>query len=108
MKTKKTNTSRKLKVVNRRRFFTSMFLILVLCSTLFISLAFADSNSPKQYVQITVASGDTIWSIASEFNYKYFENQKDIRKIIHYINLENQINSNLIYPGDQILIPSEI
>ena len=108
MKTKKANNKRKLKVVNRKRFFTSMFLIVVLCSTLFISLTFADSNSPKQYVQITVAYGDTVWSIASEFNHKYFEDQKDIRKIIHYINEENQINSNIIYPGDEIIIPSEI
>lgn len=108
MKTKKTNNKRKLKVVNRRRFFTSIFLIVVLCSTLFISLTFADSNSPKQYVQITVTSGDTVWSIASEFNHKYFEDQKDIRKIIHYINRENQISGNVIYPGDVIVIPSEI
>lgn len=108
MKTRKANNKRKLKVVNRRRFFTSIFLIVVLCSTLFLSLTFADSNSPKQYVQVTVAYGDTVWSIASNFNHKYFEDTKDIRKIIHYINKENQIDSNIIYPGDVIIIPSDI
>lgn len=108
MKSKKFTANRKLKVVNKRRFLTCIFLIVVLCSTLFISLTFADANSQKKYVQITVDSGDTIWSIASEFNHKYFEDKKDIRKIIHYINKENQIDNNIIYPEDVLIIPSEI
>lgn len=104
----KANNKRRLKVVNRRRFYRSILLIVLLCSTIFISLNFADFNTERKYIQITVGQGDTVWSIASNFNHKYFEDHKDIRKIIHYINKENDISDNIIYPGDIILIPTDI
>ena len=56
----------------------------------------------KAYYVITVESGDTLWSIASE----YSNNRNDVRKLIYEISNLNELESSDIYIGQQLLIPA--
>ncbi|QCX32309.1 LysM peptidoglycan-binding domain-containing protein [Caloramator sp. E03] len=77
-------------------------LFIMLIIILLLSFAFNDkTKAERTYTKITVYSGDTLWSIAK----KYGSNQKDIRKTIYDIKKINKLNSSIIVPGEQLLIP---
>lgn len=108
MNNKKSRKRSHVRIVNRKRFFTMILLLVAILSTSLISLTFGDSEQGKKYIQVTVSEGDTLWSISSKFNDTFFENTKDVRKIIYIVAKENNIENNIIHPGDVLLIPSEI
>ncbi len=102
--------NRKMKIVSKTRFVLSMTLILVfVLSTSMIAFANFDSDSSDQAVETqrtyTVQSGDTLWSIASDFNREYYDQRKDVRKIIYTIRKANNIDGNTIYAGQELDLP---
>lgn len=59
-------------------------------------------GSSTQYTTITVQEGDTLWSIASSHNIN-----KDIRKTVYSIRKINKLDSAIIMPGQELIIPQK-
>ena len=97
-----------MRIVNMKKFIRSVsitiglvvFIILILTNISF-------SHTEVNYKEITVSSGDTLWSIAKyeKDNNVYFEN-KDIRDIIDKIKHINKLNSSNLSVGDKLNIPT--
>lgn len=58
------------------------------------------SNSVK-YEKVVVYPGDTLWSIASHHN----ESNSDVRKLIYKIRKANNLDTAVIMPGQELIIP---
>lgn len=61
-------------------------------------------NNEKEYVNVEVRHGDSVWSIASEWAPKSDYKTKDMVKWI--IDNNNKIDP-MIYPGEILVIPVE-
>ena len=55
---------------------------------------------PTDVMEITVAYGDTLWTIAKDI-----APYTDPRKVVWEIQQLNQISSSQIYPGQTLLVP---
>lgn len=62
----------------------------------------AKANNRQQYITYVVQQGDTVWSIAADNNI-----YKDIREMVYEIRKINNNNDCLIFPGQELLIPSK-
>ena len=60
----------------------------------------AKGKTEKRYAKVTVYPGDTLWTIAEENN-----TSKDIRKTIYEIRKANHLDSAIIIPGQELIIP---
>jgi LysM repeat protein len=85
----------------KRFMFMSILLISILAFTSMTTLNAYSKDIPK-FDHIKVVEGDTLWSIASDY-----DDNKDIRKTIYEISKLNNIHNASIYPGDIIKIPIE-
>lgn len=91
------------KVTNLRKFKRFMFISILFISILvFSSMATLNAYSKDipQFDYIQVKEGDTLWSIASDY-----DDNKEIRQVIYEISEANNLNNALIYPGDIIMVP---
>ena len=97
-----------IRVVNPQKFYTRIGLLLLIV-TLLAGFALerfmtpADIRIDSDAVQtVTVAPGDTIWSIAS----RYMPEKTDLRfKVQDIIKLNNLGANGTIQPGQKILLP---
>lgn len=84
---------------NKKKFYS-----IIIALTIIISIiSFASSvygYEVKQYDTIIIEKGDTLWTIAQKYNKK-----GDIRKLIFEIKKANNLESSIIYAGDQLLVP---
>ena len=100
---------KKYRIVNLKKFIRSISALLFIFIIMMFLFASATSshNENIEYKIISVVSGDTLWSIASnEKKYNEYYYNKDIRYIVDDIKkANNMINSN-IYEGQEILIPT--
>ncbi|RQD77982.1 MAG: LysM peptidoglycan-binding domain-containing protein [Candidatus Syntrophonatronum acetioxidans] len=89
--------------LKRKRIILFIFLIVMILFS--ISLGYGQKVEEKKegssYLIVTVREGDTLWNIACEHGSK----GKDIRSIVHKIRQINQLESPVVYPGQQIRIP---
>lgn len=96
---------KKYRVVNRKRFFTFVF-ITTLVSAFLISSLFRSyksfGRSVETYAYVLIEEGDTLWDIAK----LYTDEDKDIRKSVHNIQVINDKLSKNIYPGEIIKVPN--
>ena len=95
---------RKLVVVNRTRFVLASFTCLIFLSLIFSILSgtfMSEAATDVSFVTYTVESGDTLWDIASEYN--YFD--KDVREVVYEIKKQNHLLNSEIIPGDVLEIP---
>ena len=65
------------------------------------SLSNVDSD---MYTEVTVTSGDTLWSIAREF----YGSQVDKRQAVYEIQSLNHLADTSLYAGQIILLPREL
>ncbi|AOT72917.1 cell division suppressor protein YneA [Geosporobacter ferrireducens] len=92
-------------VVNKLRFMRCLALIILLlvASTgLLMKISSAESiRKEKNYFEMYIKSGDTLWDLAK----RYTPKGKDLRKTIYEISILNELDSTDIYPGQIIKIP---
>ncbi len=86
---------------NKSRFFSFVIVILVILISL-ISFTTSLGKTNEVFTVIEVMRGDTLWKIASKYN---FTNQ-DIRSLIYEIETINEIDSALLVPGMKLKIPT--
>ncbi|GEB33737.1 MULTISPECIES: cell division suppressor protein YneA [Brevibacillus] len=69
---------------------------------LLTELVFASSHTePLKGTEVTVRDGDSLWTIAV----RHQTETVDVRDLIQDIKEANDLQSNLIYPGQTLLIP---
>ncbi len=101
-------SKKRIRIVNKNRFVMSMMFITLLVFTLFstaLGTLTASGSDYNQFVTIEVASGDTVWDIASTVNTDYLEQKEDIRLIAFAIAQENKLDNYFIYPGQALVVP---
>ena len=79
--------------------FLVVFVLSILITFLFSIISFSESDS--NFIEHEIQSGESLWSIASQ----YHGQNVDLRKIIYEIKKINQIDSSVISPGKELLIP---
>ena len=97
-----------MKIVNKRKFFISNFVILsiIIISLLFVS-KYTFSNENISYSKTYIQVGDTLWNIAEEqqSKNKYYKD-KEIREIIRDIKKVNNLKSSSLSIGQELKIPT--
>lgn len=91
--------------MKKNKLFKKILVLSILCVILIplTSKALSPSSASKvSYSKITVCSGDTLWTIASE----NIRNNDDIREFVYNIKKINNLNSAIINPGQELLIPN--
>ena len=97
----------KLRIKNKRKFITSLSILLTI---IFILLSLISnktySKNAVRFKTEYVCEGETLWSIAETQyeNNEYFEG-KDIRLIIYEIQELNHLETKNLQIGDELLIP---
>jgi len=88
---------RRLRIVNKTRFITSITVIIM-----FLVLIFSFTNAKENviYEDYTVTVGDTLWSIASENK----KDGQDVREYIYQLQKVNGLDDCMIYPNQTIKI----
>ena len=92
-----------LKVKSRVRFTAFVLIMLFAVTGLFntmLGLNDALGLTKQEYIEVSINSGDTLWTIAEQ----YMPSDMDIRKAVHIIKNVNEID-NQLQPGQTILIP---
>lgn len=85
---------------NKRRFFSIIFtLTLLLFTALFATNAYGYKT--PSYKEVTVRSGESLWSIAIKYNTK-----SDLRRYIYEIKKVNNMKTSDIYVGTQLKLPA--
>ena len=93
---------KKLKIVNKKRFIISIFLLILVFVIIFVITVYANetARSDTEYEQYIVAPGDTLWDIASEY-----KKEKDIRTYLYKLKKINDIKTSEISIGMKIKLP---
>ncbi len=95
----------KYKIVNKRRFFVSVIVLLLLAMSIFsliinITVQASEFAAKKVTEVYVVQEGDTLWDIAAKA-----ESKDDIREIISIIKKENNLASDEhIQPGQVLYL----
>ena len=88
------------RIANKRRFITfcTVCMLIILCV---FNLINASAVKNRETITISVASGDTLWSIASEAN----TSGKDVRNVINDIMVLNNLSGSNITKGQSLIVP---
>ena len=99
-----TISGRTYRIKSRSRFTSFIvFLIIffVMASNTILGLSDASSLTQKEYAEITVQAGDTLWNIAKT----YMPGDTDIRRSVYSICRLNNIAAHELIAGQKLLIP---
>lgn len=91
------------RINSRIRFTLFVALVIILFTTAVnfaLGLNTADSATIVEYVDVEISSGDTLWSIASEYM-----DDADIRKSVYELCQINNINASELQAGMTIQVP---
>jgi len=84
---------------NKKRFFIFLAITaFILSFSLYCGKAYGFRE--KEHVSITVAKGETIWSIAEDYCAG-----GDVRRLVYDIKSLNSLEDSFIYEGDTLIIP---
>lgn len=101
---------KKMKIVNMRKFVRSILILIGVIVALIIFFPKAtlshNENAHSNYEKISVAQGDTLWSIASyqQENNPYYT-ERDVRDIIIELKKVNQLTHSELQIGQTIKVP---
>ncbi len=95
-----------MKVVNRKKFIRSLFIILIIILFFFIIISKSSfSYIEKEYKTMYIKSGDTLWSIAARLQNNNYYKGRDIRLIIDDIKEINNLNNSNLSVNQELKIP---
>lgn len=77
----------------------SILILTFLLTALFSLIGFGENE--QEYIKHKVEAGESLWSIAVF----YYEDNIDIRKAVYHIKKTNNIESSIINPGEELIIP---
>ena len=84
--------------------FTVFIAILIMLSVAgmntILGMNDVSGETGKEYMQIEVVAGDTLWDIAD----KYMESDMDPREAVYIIKETNNLNSSTLTPGQKLKI----
>lgn len=92
------------KGITYRRIRTVVLLVILMVVA---GIGISEAYEPTKTIQMTVGNGDTLWQIASNVNAEYYQDRKDPRELVYEISSYNQLDSAMIYPGQELEIPLE-
>jgi len=95
---------KRLHIVNRTRFIIMTLITLIIVST-FISyisgMFMSDATTNHASVIVKIVRGDTLWDIASKYNFY----EEDVREVIYRIKRSNELESSALQVGQSLVIP---
>lgn len=92
----------RIKSGSRFTFFIALLIVfVVMASNTLLGLNNASSLTQKEYIQIEVERGDTLWDIAN----KYMPESKDIRRSVYTLCDVNGIAAHELKEGQILIIP---
>ncbi|RSD28824.1 cell division suppressor protein YneA [Mesobacillus subterraneus] len=80
----------------------SYAIVLLAVSLMFTLVAKVHLNTDDAYITVTIEEGQSLWELSESFGHKH--NLSD-REFISWVEKENGIIGERIYPGDEIVIP---
>jgi cell division protein YceG involved in septum cleavage len=83
--------------------FSYIIILFVLVLSAACYLLINMTNQPS-YQSITVEEGDTLWTIAKQYNEEY---SMTVEEFIAWVGEENELNSFAIKPGESLVLPIE-
>lgn len=83
------------------------FAILVILALVFTYRSVYATNYQVEYISYTVEYGDSLFTIISDVNADY-SGPYDIRDLIVILKDKNEKNTNVIKPGEELLVPKMI
>lgn len=86
-----------MKIVNKKRFISVITILTIVVITLFSKCS---ATKKVETEEITVSTGDTLWSIACE----YKKTGQDVREYLYTLRELNNLNDCIIYPGQVLKI----
>lgn len=98
------STKKRLVIVNQTRFIIATVLTLIIFSAIitYVSGSFiSEATSTKDIISVTISPGDTLWDLASEYNYF----NEDIREVVYRIKKYNELNNEILLVGQVVEIP---
>ncbi|MBR1987228.1 MAG: LysM peptidoglycan-binding domain-containing protein [Mogibacterium sp.] len=101
----KENRRHHYRIVKPFRFF--LFVVISIMITVFagytvVGAGNAEAASVRQYVQVTIGEGDSLWSIVERCNR---DAHIDVQSAIYDVYEINDIDAADIQPGDKLFIP---
>ena len=101
----KENKRHHYRIVKPFRFF--LFVVMSIMITVFagytvVGAGNAEAASVRQYVQVTIGEGDSLWSIVERCNK---DAHIDVQSAIYDVYEINDIDAADIQPGDKLFIP---
>ena len=98
---------KKLVIKSKVRFTIFIVIIMVLSISAFnavIGFSSAAGSTEKEYINVEVCGGDTLWDIANT----YTNSDCDTREVIYKICTINDINAADLHEGMVLKVPAEI
>ncbi len=96
--------TRKHRIVNKRRFTIFVVVMLILLTNVInfgLGLNTANSLTRTGYIDVEVAAGDTLWSIAQT----YMPQEADVRAAVYQLCQANEISAADLQAGMTIQVP---
>ncbi len=97
---------RKTVIKNRRRFFAFLIISALLLNALIFGIMLpkiTKADPPHDPVIVSVARGDTLWSIAQA----HYGEKSDIRKYVYLIKKQNALTSAQLSVGQKLILPAD-
>ncbi|MDN4073310.1 cell division suppressor protein YneA [Fictibacillus terranigra] len=82
--------------------FSPVFILISIVAAGFIMFAYqSHAEGSKEYMEITVEKGDSLWEIAEE----YTKNKGSNWEFVEWVEKNNAIQAGTITPGQKLTIP---
>ncbi len=92
-----------MKIINPYKFISRILVLLLLIGAVYVYMpreeAIVTLPEPMSTATITIATGDTLWTLAEKMS------PENPRELIYTIKQINGLRDDLIYPGQRLQVP---